>query len=78
MRCDPFFNQLTAKETEHGHFQQDNATAHTANAIMVAVLEVFEDRIISRGLWPPRSQFLRFLSLGKLKGKSLQELSSQH
>jgi hypothetical protein len=48
-------------------------TAHTANATMVAIREVFEDRIISRGLWPPRSQFLRFLSLGTPKGKSLQE-----
>jgi hypothetical protein len=47
MRCDPFFNQLTAEETQHGYFQQHNATAHTANATMVAIREVFEDRIIS-------------------------------
>jgi hypothetical protein len=50
----PFFNQLTDEETQYGYFQQDNATAHTANAAMVAIWEVFEDRIISRGLWPPR------------------------
>jgi hypothetical protein len=50
MRCDPFFNQLTAEERQHGYFQQNNATAHTANATMVAIREVFEDRIISRGL----------------------------
>jgi hypothetical protein len=50
MRCDPFFNQLTAEERQHGYFQQNNAIAHTANATMVAIREVFEDRIISRGL----------------------------
>jgi hypothetical protein len=32
MQCDPFFNQLIAEERPHGYFQQDNATAHTANA----------------------------------------------
>jgi hypothetical protein len=50
MRCDSFFNQLTAEETQHGYFQQDNTTAHMANATMVAIWEVFYDRIISRGL----------------------------
>jgi hypothetical protein len=33
---------MTAEETQHGYFQQD-ATAHTANATMVAIWEVFED-----------------------------------
>jgi hypothetical protein len=31
-----------------------------ANATMVAIWEVFEDRIISRGLWPPLSPNLSF------------------
>jgi hypothetical protein len=39
----PFFNQLTAEEREHLYFQQDDATAHTANATMFAIREVFED-----------------------------------
>jgi hypothetical protein len=72
MRCDPFFNQLTAEETQHGYFQQDNATAQMANATMVAIRKVFEDRIISRGLWPPRSpdiSFCNFYLWGNLKGK---------
>jgi hypothetical protein len=34
-------NQLTAEETQHGYFQQNNATAHTTNATMVAIREVF-------------------------------------
>jgi hypothetical protein len=38
-----FFSQLTAEERQHGYFQQDNATAHTANATIVAIQEVFED-----------------------------------
>jgi hypothetical protein len=41
MGCDLFFNQLTAEETQHGYFQQYNATAHTANATIVAIREVF-------------------------------------
>jgi hypothetical protein len=39
----PFFNQLTAEEIQYGYFQQDNATAHAANANIVAIWEVFED-----------------------------------
>ena len=38
-----------------GWFQQDGATAHTARVSMAAVGEVFGDRVISCGLWPPRS-----------------------
>jgi hypothetical protein len=41
-----FFNQLTAEERQHGYFQQADATAHTANATMFAIREVFEDWII--------------------------------
>jgi hypothetical protein len=37
----PFFSQLTAEETQHGYFQQDNATAHTAHATIVARREGF-------------------------------------
>jgi hypothetical protein len=50
MRCDPFFNQLIAEERQYGYFQLDSATAQTANATMVAIRVVFEDRIIRRGL----------------------------
>jgi hypothetical protein len=39
----PFVNQLTAEERQHGYFQQDNATAYMANATMAAIQEVFED-----------------------------------
>jgi hypothetical protein len=68
----PFFSQLTAEERQYGYFQQDNATAHTANAAMVAIREVFEDRIISRGLRSPTSidlSFCDFYLWGNLKGK---------
>jgi hypothetical protein len=33
---------MTAEERQHGYFQKDNTTAHTANATMVAKREVFE------------------------------------
>jgi hypothetical protein len=38
-----FFSQQSAEERQHGYFQQDNATAHTTNATMVAIREMFED-----------------------------------
>ncbi|PNF34429.1 hypothetical protein B7P43_G13247 [Cryptotermes secundus] len=59
-----FFNQLT-----YGYFQQDSATAHTATATMVAIREVFEDRIISRGLDSQISVFAIFIFSGNMKGK---------
>ena len=39
----------------NGWFQQDSATADTANQSMHELRSVFGDRISSRGLWPPRS-----------------------
>jgi hypothetical protein len=48
------------------------ATAHMARNSMSALQEVFNDRIISTGLWPPRSPDLRvcdFYLWGNLKGK---------
>jgi hypothetical protein len=35
--------QVTAEERQHGYFQQDSATAHTANATMVAIREMVKD-----------------------------------
>ena len=66
-----FFDQLTEQEKQQCWFQQDDATAHTARVSMAAVGEVFRDRVISRGLWPPRSPDLTppdFYLWGKLKG----------
>jgi hypothetical protein len=34
---------------------QDGATAHTATCSIYVLNEVFEDRLISRGLWPAKS-----------------------
>jgi hypothetical protein len=42
-------------------FQQDGATAHTANLTMQMLSEFFGSRIISRKLWPPR--FLHQISI---------------
>jgi hypothetical protein len=38
-----------------GYFQQDGATAHTSRASMAEIQSFFGDRVISRGIWPPRS-----------------------
>ncbi len=51
----PFLNELTRQERQHGYFQQDGAPPHTANANLKRLSEVFPNRVISAGLWPPRS-----------------------
>jgi hypothetical protein len=51
---------------------QDGATAHTATYFINVFNEVFEDRLISRGLWPARSPDLYpcgFYLWGNLKDK---------
>jgi hypothetical protein len=34
--------------------QQDGATSHTANSTKEMLKQFFDDRIISKNLWPPR------------------------
>jgi hypothetical protein len=36
-------------------FQQDSATAHTAASTMEILHEFFSEKLLSKGLWPPRS-----------------------
>jgi hypothetical protein len=36
-------------------YQQDGATCHTSNETMTLLKQFFDDRIISKNLWPPRS-----------------------
>jgi hypothetical protein len=51
---------------------QDNTTAHTANHSMNEINQVFGDRVVTTGLWPPRSPDLNpcyFYLWGKLKDK---------
>ena len=50
-----FVNQLDDEELSIGHFQQDGATSHTSDAGMAEIQSFFGDRVISKGLWPPRS-----------------------
>jgi hypothetical protein len=58
------------KEDEITWFQQDDATAHTANNSMKLLNEIFGERVISRKLWPPRTPDLTppdFYLLGAAK-----------
>lgn len=55
---EPFFNQLNDDELQHGYFQQDGASAHSANDTLHLLRRHFDDRIISRNAainWPARS-----------------------
>ena len=68
----PFFEQFTDTECRSGYFQQDSATAHTADQSLEFIVEIFENRIISRGLWPARSPDITacdFYLWGNLKNK---------
>ena len=51
----PFIAQLNENEINRCFFQQDSATAHTSNHTVKFLNELFGERIISKGLWPPRS-----------------------
>jgi hypothetical protein len=68
----PFFENIKEEEKTYGYFMQDGATAHTANYSMNVLNELFEDRLISRGLWParsPDSNSCDFYLWGNLKDK---------
>jgi len=53
-----FVNQLDDEELSFGYFQQDGATSHTSHVSMAEIQSFFGDRVISKGLWPPRSPTL--------------------
>jgi len=64
-------NQLDDEELSTGYFQQDRATSHTSHASMAEIQSFFGDRVISKGLWPPRSPDLTppdYFVWGYLKG----------
>jgi len=50
-----FVNQLNDEELSVGYFQQGGATSHTSQASMAKIQSFFGDRVISKGVWPPRS-----------------------
>ena len=50
-----FIAQLNENEINRCFFQQDNATAHTQYHTLKFLNELFGERIISNGFWPPLS-----------------------
>ena len=50
-----YVNQLTDDELTTGYYQQDGATCHTSNASMPEIESFFQNRIVPKNLWPPRS-----------------------
>jgi len=66
---------LDDEELSIGYFQQDGATSHTSHASMAEIQSFFCDRVISKGLWPPRSPDLTppdYFLWGYLKGRVFQ------
>jgi hypothetical protein len=67
-----FVNQLDDLELTNAYFQQDGATCHTSRRALAEIASFFQDRVVSKGLWPPRSPDLTpldFFLWGMLKGK---------
>ena len=67
-----FVDQLDDDELRNGYFQQDGATCHTSNENMTEIEGFFDDRIISKALWPSKSPDLSppdFFLWGALKEK---------
>jgi hypothetical protein len=77
-----YVNQLTDDDLTTGHYQQDGATCHTSNASMREIESFFfQDRIISKNIWPPRSPDLtpsEFFLWGLLKVKVYKNTSSHN
>lgn len=71
----PFIEQLHDDEIRNGYFQQDGAPGHVAHATIQFLQEFFDERVISRGIWPARSPDLTpldFFLFGYLKNKIFQ------
>ena len=82
-----FVNQLDDEELSIGYFQQDGATSHTSHTSMAEIQSFFGDRIISKGLWPPRSPdltlpdyflwgYLKPRTIGALKASITEEIQA--
>jgi len=70
-----FVNQLDDEELSIGYFQQDGATSHTSHTCMAEIQSFFGDRVILKGLWPPRSPDLMppdYFLWGYMKGSVYQ------
>ena len=68
-----FVDQFGDDELRNGYFQHDGATCRTSSESMTKIESFFDDRIISKALWPPRSPDLSppdFFPVGRLKGKA--------
>lgn len=65
-----FFEQVHDDELTEGYFMHDGAPAHTAHETIRYLEEFYPDRLISRGIWAPRSPDLTppdFFLFGHLK-----------
>jgi hypothetical protein len=49
------FVVLLNEDERYGWYQQDGVTCHTSNGTVTLLKQFFDDRIISKNLWPPRS-----------------------
>lgn len=65
-----FFEEVHDDELRDGYFMQDGASPHTAHETIEYLQKFYQNRLISRGIWPPRSPDLTppdFFLFGHLK-----------
>jgi len=70
-----FVNQPEDVELSIGYFHQDGATSHPSHAGMAEIKSFYGNRVISKGIWPPRSHDLKSPDCffwGYLKGRVYQ------
>ena len=70
-----FVNEFSEEEKLTVCFQQDGATAHTANSTSRFLNYIFQTHVISKGIWPPTSPDLSVLDVylwGAVKQKVYQ------
>jgi len=68
-------NQLNDEKLSIVHFRQDGETSHTSHARLPEIQSFFDDRVISKGIWPPHSTDLTppdYFLWGYLKGRVYQ------
>ncbi len=64
----------TLQDGERYCTSQDEATVHTAQETMNMLREIFDDRLINVGLWPPHSLTLNMLHIAVVTKKPMCQI----
>lgn len=74
----PFFAELPQEQKIRGFCRQESAVPNVAPVRFEALQEVFEGRMVTRGLWPPRPPDLTPRDFYVSKRKRLSPVHAVH